>query len=212
MAFRNHQSIISLILLHSFLRQVCMVREGEDIDFSRWKIFLIAPNIVDVFTRAINFLVQALVSVLDKEEMAHLRDQFNTIDLHGTGKINLDEMRQALAKNRPWSFMKSKGLDILQAVDTNNDGFIDFEEFVSATLHVNQLERFDNDKWNRLTLAAFQMFDSDNDGYITPEELKVYTGLKGSIGHLLDEADINKDGRISLREFQRLLKNAYMDY
>lgn len=37
-----------------------------------------------------------------------------------------------------------------------------------------------------------------------------HTGLKGSIDLLLEEADIDKDGRISLSEFRRLLRTASM--
>ena len=38
-----------------------------------------------------------------------------------------------------------------------------------------------------------------------------YTGLRGSIDNVLDEADIDKDGRISLPEFQKLLRQASME-
>jgi len=37
-----------------------------------------------------------------------------------------------------------------------------------------------------------------------------HTGMKGSIDPLLEEADIDKDGKISLDEFRRLLKTASM--
>ena len=38
-----------------------------------------------------------------------------------------------------------------------------------------------------------------------------FTGLKGSILHLLDEADTDKDGKISLPEFQKLLRQVSMN-
>lgn len=68
----------------------------------------------------------------------------------------------------------------------------------------------DTGKWQAVSQAAFDKFDLDGDGYITPEELRTHTGLKGSIDPLLEEADIDKDGRISLDEFRRLLKTASM--
>ena len=37
-----------------------------------------------------------------------------------------------------------------------------------------------------------------------------HTGLRGSIDPLLEEADIDKDGKISLAEFRRLLRTASM--
>lgn len=122
-------------------------------------------------------------------------------------------------------------------IDTNTDGLVDFMEFVAATLHVQQLEEHNNEKWQRLSKAAFEKFDVDRDGFITPEELKMvntffiyfksinqrakyllidlcwgfhfqHTGLRGSIYPVLEEADIDKDGKISLPEFRRLLRTA----
>jgi calcium-dependent protein kinase len=58
-------------------------------------------------------------------------------------------------------------------MDSNRDGLVDFDEFLGAALHVHQLEGFDSNKWNQRILTAFQMFDRDGDGFITPEELEV---------------------------------------
>ncbi|XP_057818780.1 calcium-dependent protein kinase 28 isoform X2 [Cryptomeria japonica] len=115
---------------------------------------------------------------------------------------------RALAKDQPWTLKESRVLEILQAMDSNRDGLVDFDEFVAATLHVHQLEEHDSEKWQQRSRSAFEKFDFDRDGYITPEELRMHTGLKGSIEPLLDEADIDKDGKISLFEFQRLLRTA----
>ncbi|CBI17375.3 hypothetical protein AAG906_015861 [Vitis piasezkii] len=154
------------------------------------------------------FALRALASTLDDEELADLRDQFDAIDVDKNGSISLEEMRQALAKDLPWKMKESRVLEILQAIDSNTDGLVDFTEFVAATLHVHQLEEHDSDKWRQRSQAAFDKFDVDRDGFITPEELKLHTGLRGSIDPLLEEADIDKDGRISLAEFRRLLRTA----
>ena len=44
---------------------------------------------------------------------------------------------------------------------------------------------------------AFDKLDLDKDGYITAEELRRHTGIKGSIEPLLEEADIDMDGKIN---------------
>lgn len=163
------------------------------------------------YSRLKQIALKALASTLNDDEIADLRDQFNAIDMDKNGTITLEEIRQALAKDRPWNLKESKVLEILQAMDSNRDGLVDFEEFVAAALHIHQLEELDFDKWNRRTRSAFEKFDTDKDGFITPDELRVYTGLKGSIDSLLDEADTDKDGRISLPEFQKLLRQVSMD-
>ena len=50
---------------------------------------------------------------------------------------------------------------------------MDFQEFVAATLHVHQLEEYDTVKWQMRSRDAFDKFDFDKDGYITPEELRM---------------------------------------
>ncbi|KAK4791624.1 hypothetical protein SAY86_032037 [Trapa natans] len=162
------------------------------------------------YSRFKQFALRALASTLDQDELSDLKDQFNAIDVDRNGSISLEEMRQALAKDLPWKLKESRVLEILQAIDTNTDGMVDFREFVAATLHVHQLEEHDSEKWLQRSLVAFQKFDIDKDGYITPDELRMHTGLKGSIDPLLEEADIDKDGKISLLEFRRLLRTASM--
>ncbi|RZC66661.1 hypothetical protein C5167_010351 [Papaver somniferum] len=160
------------------------------------------------YGRLKQFALRALASTLNEDEMSDLRDQFDAIDVDKNGSISLEEMRHALAKDLPWKMKEPRVLEILQAIDSNTDGLVDFPEFVAATLHVHQLEEHDSEKWQLRSRAAFEKFDMDRDGYITPDELKAHTGLKGSIDPLLEEADIDKDGKISLSEFRRLLRTA----
>ncbi|KAM6564739.1 hypothetical protein CsatB_024737 [Cannabis sativa] len=160
------------------------------------------------YSRLKQFALRALASTLDEEELSDLKDQFDAIDVDKNGAISLEEMRQALAKDLPWKLKDSRVLEILQAIDSNTDGLVDFSEFVAATLHVHQLEEHDSDKWQQRSQAAFHKFDIDKDGFITTEELRMHTGLRGSIDPLLEEADIDRDGKISLSEFRRLLRTA----
>ncbi|KAJ3678468.1 hypothetical protein LUZ60_002271 [Juncus effusus] len=162
------------------------------------------------YSRFKQFALRALASTMDGEELSDLRDQFNAIDVDKNGKISLEEMKQAMAKDLPWKTKGPRVAEIIEAVDSNTDGLVDFDEFVAATMHVHQLVEHDTEKWKSLSEAAFQQFDKDRDGFITPEELRMNSGLKGSIDPLLEEADIDKDGKISLDEFRRLLKTASM--
>lgn len=53
----------------------------------------------------------------------------------------------------------------LQA-DIDNNGTIDYGEFVAATLHLNKIEKEDH------LVAAFSYFDKDGSGFITHDELQ----------------------------------------
>ncbi|KAI0500150.1 hypothetical protein KFK09_018359 [Dendrobium nobile] len=163
------------------------------------------------FGRFKQFALRALASTLNSEELADLRDQFDAIDVDKNGSISLEEMRQALAKDIPWTLMEPRVLEILEAIDSNTDGLVDFSEFVAAALRVHQLEEHDSEKWQQCSKAAFEKFDIDKDGYISSDELRMYIGMKGSIEPLLEEADMDKDGKISLDEFRHMLMTASMN-
>jgi calcium-dependent protein kinase len=38
---------------------------------------------------------------------------------------------------------------------------------------VHQMEEHDSEKWQQRSQAAFEKFDIDKDGFITPEELRM---------------------------------------
>jgi calcium-dependent protein kinase len=162
------------------------------------------------YSRFKQFALRALASTLNEEELADLKDQFDAIDVDKSGSISIEEMRHALTKDLPWRLKGPRVLEIIQAIDSNTDGLVDFREFVAATLHIHQMAELDSERWGLRCQAAFRKFDLDGDGYITPEELRMHTGLKGSIEPLLEEADIDKDGKISLSEFRKLLRTASM--
>lgn len=50
--------------------------------------------------------------------------------------------------------------------DIDNNGSIDYGEFLAATVHLNKLEREEN------LVGAFSFFDKDGSGYITIDELQ----------------------------------------
>ena len=92
----------------------------------------------------------------------------------------------------------------LQA-DADGNGLIDYEEFVTATVHMNKMHREEH------LYTAFQFFDKDNSGYITRDELEQALKEKGmydakEIKEIISEADTDNDGRIDYSEFVAMMK------
>eukprot|EP00250_Pteridium_aquilinum_P009883 c19000_g1_i1 orf=262-1809(+) len=150
--------------------------------------------------------LRAVTSILSPDEIVNLEDQFNAMDTDKDGTLSLSEIHEALAKDKTWHLQETKVLEILSAMDMNGDGQVDFNEFAAAAVRVHQLEGLDPATWHKQCVAAFEKLDADKNGYITPDELKLFSSMNSSFGSLIDEADIDKDGRLNLREFQLLLQ------
>jgi len=98
---------------------------------------------------------------------------------------------------------EAEALKVIEEVDINGSGQIDFTEFIIAASNHEKL--LSKEKLDR----AFRLFDIDNDGYITRTELaSVLGGIKlddKQWEELVGECDENQDGQISRDEFVDLL-------
>ena len=86
------------------------------------------------------------------------------LDTDGNGTLNMDEIKAGLAKskvNNVEDVMKT-----FESVDTDNSGKIDYTEFLSVTMEKNIYLREEK------LYSAFKLFDKNDDGVITADELK----------------------------------------
>jgi calcium-dependent protein kinase len=91
-------------------------------------------------------------------------------------------------------------------LDTDKNGLIDFREFVSAAMHVHQLEEADSKTFERRVRKAFDYLDKDRSGFLEPEEIRKELGIKGSVDDIFEEGDVDADGRISYAEFKNIVE------
>ncbi len=97
---------------------------------------------------------------------------------------------------------------IFDNIDTDYNGYIECEEFVRAAIDKSIF--LDENALH----FAFDFFDKDKDGGITPneiEEILFPNGQKDEIAsnqllEIFNEADVDSDGRISFREFYNVMK------
>ena len=164
-----------------------------------------------------NMLKCAVVAYLvhhltNTEECMEASKLFIKIDLNSDGKIEKHELIQGFQKYWGMSEEEVKEkVDIIFAnIDTDFNGFIEYEEFVRAavnpTIFMSQ---------NYLKFA-FNYFDRDSSGDITFEEIKKrfsqnsnYNSEKmdTELREIFDKIDINNDGSISFFEFCKMMKN-----
>lgn len=153
-----------------------------------------------------------VASTFDEDEIRHLRDQFLQMDTDGSGTITFDEMFTAMRKMKTGEdsmslYEETQIRKILEAMDTDKNGEIDYLEFVAATMHINQLTKGEKEKWQKRTRIAFDSIDKDGNGFITAEELRVELGGGDELEVLIEEVDKNGDGMIDYQEFCELLRH-----
>jgi len=170
-------------------------------------------NLVDRLRgfRSQNKLKKAALHViagqLNEDQIKALRETFMALDSNGDGLLTSTEMKAGLEK----AGLKDIPQDlqaILQDVDSDGSGVIDYTEFLAATLDRRAYLKEDV-CWN-----AFRIFDKNGDGKISQDELKNVLDdgdVKGVAGvdkivEVLKDLDKNSDGFIDFEEFMDMMR------
>ncbi|XP_057810161.1 calcium-dependent protein kinase 1-like [Salvia miltiorrhiza] len=163
--------------------------------------------------RAMNKLKKLALKViaenLSEEEIMGLKEMFKSMDTDNSGTITYEELKAGLPKLGT-KLSESEVRQYMEAADVDGNGTIDYIEFITATMHMNRMERED------LLYKAFEYFDKDKSGYITVEELeqalKQYNmGDAKTIKEILAEVDTDNDGKINYDEFVAMMKKGNPD-
>jgi len=91
----------------------------------------------------------------------------------------------------------------LNSVDVNNDGKLDFHEFLTAASAGHFNKKLTKEQVEKLK-EQFNSADVNKDGFLTKDELKVLLAGLGKdvdVGSFLNSVDINNDGKLDFNEF-----------
>jgi len=98
---------------------------------------------------------------------------------------------------------------LMERVDYMGNGKINYSEFLAATISIKSVLTYDK-MW-----ALFKHFDTDDSGFITPENIREAFGKVGKnlsdkdINDILENHDIENNGMISFEEFKQMfIENA----
>ncbi|XP_030034283.1 caltractin isoform X2 [Manduca sexta] len=145
--------------------------------------------------------------VLTDEQENDLREAFNLLDYTGEGKINAEDFRVAI-KALGYEPTKEELQKMINAVDKGDTGKLSFENFETAIMRKVIAQDSDGD-----IMKSFRLFDMDDSGFINFENLKHVTTILGvhlsdeEIEEMIDDADKDFDGLISVQEFMKMIKN-----
>jgi len=151
--------------------------------------------------------LQIIAGQLSETQIKGLRETFEALDANGDGLLTSDELRDGLARADLGQLPVDLNA-IMEGVDADGSGLIDYTEFIAATLDRKCYLQED------VCFTAFSVFDQDGDGHITLEELKrilengsVDTALEGRTSEeLLKDVDKNGDGTIDFQEFMDMMR------
>ncbi|KAG7037928.1 Calcium-dependent protein kinase 29, partial [Cucurbita argyrosperma subsp. argyrosperma] len=163
--------------------------------------------------RAMNKFKQLALKVmaenLSEEELKGLKQMFKNIDTDRSGTITLEELKTGLS--RLGSRLSEHEIkQLMDAADVDRSGMIDYGEFITATMHRHRLEKEEN------IYKTFQFFDIDKSGFITRDEVKqamiqYKMGDEDTIDEILDDIDIDGDGKINFDEFINMMTKGTME-
>ncbi|KAM7523450.1 hypothetical protein LguiA_013352 [Lonicera macranthoides] len=153
--------------------------------------------------------LRVIAGCLSEEEIMGLKQMFKGMDEDNSGTITLEELKQGLAKQGT-KLSEYEVKQLMEAADADGNGTIDYEEFITATMHLNRMDREEH------LYTAFQYFDKDNSGYITKEELEQALREFGmddgrDIKEVMSEVDSDNDGRINYDEFVAMMRKGNPD-
>jgi calcium-dependent protein kinase len=143
-----------------------------------------------------------IASRLTQNEIEELNKTFQQIDDNNDGKLTLEEIKIALSKKKNINIEHIE--EIFKSIDTDGSGSIEYTEFISACLDKSLYLKKEKLK------DAFSLFDIDNNGKISKEEIAKVLGMNKrskEIASIFEKYDINKDGEIDFEEFFEMMND-----
>jgi len=144
-----------------------------------------------------------ITHALGPEEKQPLQEVFGYVNTGGGGVLSLQELTAAFAQvNRP-EFAQSLAAGVLDVVDEDGTGTMDFTEFLLAAADYQGITQ------DKKLKIAFSLLDPDSSGSITINELKAVVKLKENKAtweKFLREVDQDQSGEIGFEEFAQLIK------
>eukprot|EP00931_Biecheleriopsis_adriatica_P114755 TRINITY_DN90667_c0_g1_i1.p1 TRINITY_DN90667_c0_g1~~TRINITY_DN90667_c0_g1_i1.p1 ORF type:complete len:544 (+),score=126.29 TRINITY_DN90667_c0_g1_i1:69-1700(+) len=169
-------------------------------------------------SRLVKATLGVIATQLSREALEDLEKTFTRMDRNGDGSLTAEELEQALS-DAGVCLVPGEAAQIVEQLDIDNSGSVDFSEFLAATVTQAKTQREDACR------KAFCVFDVDGSGYIDRAELGnvLLHGGKGltswdlddcfgdggdaEIDEIYAELDADGDGKIDFEEFMAVMNH-----
>ena len=144
---------------------------------------------------------------LNEENIAEIKEAFSLFDKNSDGVLTAEELvhaMRALGQNPTTAELQ----EIVNQVDANGNGTIEFQEFLSLMVRKmgSECNREEEDDF----MKFFKSFDQYGDGLISTAELRyvllqVKSIDEGEVEEMISSADIDGNGHINYEQFMRII-------
>lgn len=154
--------------------------------------------------------LNVVATQLNDSAIRDLKSWFMSMDDNSDGSLSVSELRQGFLKagvSIPEDLSR-----MMEQIDTDGSGVIDYSEFVAATIERKKYIAED------VCWRAFKTFDVDGSGSIDRQELGRLLGIddicdvmevevtEREIDDIMREVDLNGDGKIDFEEFLQMMR------
>jgi calcium-dependent protein kinase len=149
-------------------------------------------------------------NLIKSEEVNNLRKIFECIDRDSDARINKADIKHAFWEVFEQKLEANQIEKLMKNIDHDNSGFIEYEEFIRATISKEIVLNEDNLR------MGFNLFDIDNNGFISADEInKTIGGGKSIPDNLIVEllAEIGKSygQEICFEEYKKIMKKIFVN-
>lgn len=155
--------------------------------------------------------LNVIASQLTDQALKELKDLFLSMDDNNDGTLSVGELKEGLA--RQGVALPPDLAEMMDKIDTDGSGVIDYSEFMAATMDKKKFIQED------VCWRAFKTFDVDGSGQLDKQELMRILGLDSvaeefqingvemqEVDMIMKEVDINGDGKIDFDEFLLMMR------
>lgn len=148
--------------------------------------------------------MKIIIKFINEENIEDLKKVFLALDIRNTGFITITDLRTAMI-NLGYSDASDMIDGIVKKVDYLEHGKINYTEFLMATMN------YKDNIGDQLIYDAFALFDTENKGFITVEDLKEgfmrnanYTN-QDEIENFVNEYNFRNPENIEFTEFKKIV-------
>ena len=188
-------------LQHPWILNVETASPFQEIDISALEALKSFNSKNKLREAVVTYITSQCLTVSETKDLNRL---FHAIDTNGDGKLSREELLQCYNNAMGLRLSEEEVDNIMKQVDSDCSGYLDYSEFIKATVSMKILSNSNHLK------MAFSQFDIDSSGKISPDEIKKVL-QNGNVydeqvwKEIVRDADKNSDGEIDFKEFVELI-------